>query len=83
MNKEPAAIVGTITAIVSALLVFAKAFGLSITEDQQDAIRGLVAVAAPLVAGLVIRSFVTPTERAQDRIDEAYIAQPGDPKPAL
>lgn len=77
MEKEPAAIVGTITAIVSALLVFAKAMGLSITEEQQDAIRGLVAVVAPIVAGLIIRGLVVPTERANDRIRQAALMPPG------
>lgn len=84
MDKEPAAIVGTVTAIVSAVLVFLDQFGVSLTDGQQDAIRGLVAVLAPLVAGLVIRSFVTPTPKALDRIDTAWLADPSrDPKPVL
>ncbi len=58
MNKEPAAVVGLIVGIVSAVLVFLKSFGVDISQDQQEAIRGLVAVIAPIVAGFVIRQFV-------------------------
>lgn len=81
MEREPAAIVGSVTAIVSALLVFAKAMGLSITEEQQDAIRGLVAVVAPIVAGLIIRGFVVPTDKANDRIRQAALMEPGAANP--
>ena len=84
MNKEPAAIVGSATAIVSAILVFLKAFGVNITDDQQEAIRGLVAVVAPLIAALIIRSFVVSPETAQTKVDEGYASgQVGGPVPSV
>jgi hypothetical protein len=50
--------VGTIIGVVAAFLAFLQSFGVPVSDDQQAAIRGLVAVLAPLVAGLVIRQFV-------------------------
>lgn len=60
MHKEPAAIIGTATAVVSALIALLVAFGVDVSEDQQTAIIGAVVVLAPIVAGLLIRSKVTP-----------------------
>lgn len=76
MSKEPAAIVGTITALVSALLVFAKAFGVNLTDDQQEAIRGLVAVVAPLIAAFVIRALVVSPEAAGEAVANAKRQDP-------
>lgn len=84
MSREPAAIVGFITALVSALLTFAKAMGLDITEEQQDAVRGLVAVAAPVVAALVIRSFVVAPDTAEAIAEESHAAgAAGIPAPSV
>jgi hypothetical protein len=58
MQKEPSVIVGTIIAVVTAIIVLLTAFGLHITNDQQSAILGVVAVLAPLIAGGVIRGKV-------------------------
>ncbi len=55
MNKQPAAIVGTITAAVAALIALFVAFGIEVTADQQAAILSVAAVAAPLIAALFIR----------------------------
>ena len=84
MKSEPAVIIGFITALVSALLTFAQAFGFNITDAQQDAIRGLVAVTAPIVAGLVIRSFVVAPDTARDKVEEGYQAgAAGGPIPSV
>jgi 3-hydroxy-3-methylglutaryl CoA synthase len=84
MKSEPAIIIGTITALVSALLTFAQAFGLDITDAQQDAIRGLVAVLAPIVAGLVIRSFVVAPDTAETKVEEAHASGvAGGPVPSV
>jgi hypothetical protein len=79
VNKEPAAIVATATAIVSAVLVFLKSMGLDITEDQQNAIRGLVAVVAPLVAGIIIRNYVVSPAAAGEAVGIAKTISPSSP----
>jgi hypothetical protein len=58
MNTEPSAIVGTITAAVTAVLALLVAYQVDISQDQQTAILGVTAVVAPLVASLVIRTRV-------------------------
>ncbi len=55
MNEQPAAIVGTITAAVAAVIALVVAFGIDLTPDQQAAILSVAAVAAPLIAALFIR----------------------------
>lgn len=60
MKNEPAVTVGTITAVVSALLTLLAAFGLDLSSDQTAAVVGVVAVLAPIVASLITRSKVTP-----------------------
>ena len=60
MNREPAAIIGFIPAATSALIALVVAFGLDLSKDQTTAIVGLVAVVAPVVAGFVTRTQVTP-----------------------
>ncbi|TDC81915.1 hypothetical protein E1193_13515 [Micromonospora sp. KC606] len=46
---EPLITVGTVTAGVTALIALLVAFGLPVSDDQQTAILGVVAVVAPLV----------------------------------
>ena len=65
MATEPAAIIGTITAIVTALIAFAVAFGINLSDDQQAAILGLVAALAPIVAALLTRRKVYSTASTQ------------------
>ena len=60
MTREPLITVATITAAVSAVLALLVAFGIDLTGEQQTAILGVVAVAAPLVVGVVARRKVTP-----------------------
>jgi hypothetical protein len=68
MSREPAAIVGLITALVSAVLVFLESFGVNLTDEQSDSIRGIVAVVAPLIAAFVIRSFVVSPASAGEAV---------------
>lgn len=63
MKNEPAITVGSITAVVAALLALLVAFGLPLSNDQQQAILGFVSVAAPVVAAVLIRRKVTPTDK--------------------
>ncbi len=55
---EPLFTVGSITALVTAVLALVVAFGLPVSDDQQTAILGVVAVAAPLVVAAVGRGRV-------------------------
>lgn len=77
MNTEPARIVGTLGAVVSALLVLLAAFGLDVTADQQAAILGLVAVAAPIAVGFLIRGKVY----APATVERLTALPPVDPSP--
>lgn len=60
LQTEPAVSVGSIGAIVTALLVLLISFGVPITPDQRAAISALAALVIPIVAAIVIRSQVTP-----------------------
>lgn len=55
---EPLLSVGSITAVISALLALVTAFGLDLSPEQQTAILGVAAVLAPLAVALVGRSKV-------------------------
>lgn len=61
MEHEPAITVGTVTALVAALIVVATAFGLPLTDPQTQSLLGLTAIVGPLVAALVTRRKVTPS----------------------
>lgn len=71
-DKEPAIITGTVIAIVAAALTFAQAFGFDLTDGQQDAIKNLVAVLAPLVAALIIRGMVYSKHSVERKVDESF-----------
>ena len=62
-TREPALTVGAVVALVGAVLTLLIAFGVDLTEEQQNAILRVVAIAAPLVAAVVTRRFVTPAEK--------------------
>lgn len=58
-TKEPLITLASITAGVTALLALLVAFGIPITQEQQVAILGVVAVVAPMVVAVIGRRFVT------------------------
>jgi len=81
--NEPTAWSGAITALFVAGIPLLRAFHVSISEDQSNAILGFLA-ALILVATILVRSQVTPTHIANAAITEAFHADPKiDPKPAL
>ena len=82
MNTEPVAIIGTITAAVSAAFALLVAFGIDISDDQQKAILAAIAAIAPLVV-ILSRQFVTPTDKANDAIREASLQMPGETPPLI
>ncbi|MDQ3540481.1 MAG: hypothetical protein M3440_07310 [Chloroflexota bacterium] len=74
MNTEPARLIASITGGVAALIALLVAFGVDLTEDQKTAILGIVAVAAPIIAGLFIRQNVFSPASAQKLADTQYQA---------
>lgn len=84
MKNEPVAIGGALTVLATAAIPFLRAFGIyDMTPDQVDAFLGFLAAIIG-VGTFVVRSFVTPTAKAQDKIDEAYLIQSAsNPKPVL
>jgi hypothetical protein len=64
--KEPLVSVGAIVTVVTAAIGALVAFGLKLSDDQQSALLGLVAVLAPIVVALWGRArvFAPATVRA-------------------
>lgn len=58
MTTEPSVIVGSITAAATAIIALLVAFGADLSQEQQAALLGVVAVAAPIIASIVIRGKV-------------------------
>lgn len=81
-SSEPVGWAGATTAVAVAAIPLLRAFHVNITEDQANAILGFLAAAIVFLT-LAVRARVTPTDKAQNVVDAAYIAQPGDPKPTL
>lgn len=66
MEQEPAFTAATVSALVTAVIALAVAFGVPITDGQRAAILTLVALAAPfLVAWYARRHTVTKTANAE------------------
>jgi len=79
MSKEPAALIGAITAIIAAVLVFLDEFGVDLTDGQQTAITSLVAVLAPVIVGLVVRQLVVSPATAAEAVAIAKGNIPASP----
>lgn len=54
-SREPLVTVSVVTGLATGVLAVGVAFGLPLSDDQQAAILGLVAVAAPVAVGLLAR----------------------------
>ena len=61
-STEPVFTVASITAGVTAIIALGVAFGLDLSQQQQTAILGVVAVVAPLIT-IYARNFVVPVEK--------------------
>lgn len=73
MSTEPATIVGSITAAATAIIALLVAFGMDLTQDQQNAILGVVAVAAPVIAAVIIRGKVYAPKTVQEQVNAAAV----------
>lgn len=61
MKAEPVMTGATVLALVGAVLVLLRSFGVMITDDQYNAIIGVVAIVAPIVVGVIVRRKVSPS----------------------
>lgn len=68
MKNEPLLTAGGIGAAAAAILGVLVAFGVDLTEAQQAAILGVVAVLAPVVVALVARHLVTPNGKVVELV---------------
>lgn len=74
MDREPAVIISTLTAAATAILALLVAYGFDVSDQQQQAILGVVAVAAPIIAGIVTRSSVWAPASVEAVKQDAYRA---------
>lgn len=79
VSKEPLLTSGTVVAIVAAFLVFMEQIGIPINADQQDAVRNLVAVLAPLVLAGIARQLVVSPASAHDLATDSATTGTADP----
>lgn len=70
IKTEPAVVVSTVTALLTALLGFGAAFGLDLSDAQRNAVIGVVAPAVAVIAlvGPVIRGFVYSPSSTQELV---------------
>lgn len=66
-HEDPSGLYGTVVGIIGALLALATAFGVPLTDTQQDAILQLAVVAGPAVTAWLIRrkAYAPSTHEAQ------------------
>lgn len=84
MKTEPAAITGFIIALVAAVLTLLRTLNVDISDDTQNAIRVVVGVISPLVAGFVIRQFVYSPQSVREHVSRAEVAaKKGETAPPL
>ena len=67
--REPAITVGTVSALVSAVLALLVVLGLSLPDGFEAAILAVLAAAAPIIAGIITRAKVTPTQDVVERVE--------------
>ncbi len=74
MAREPALTAGTLSAFVAALIALAIAFGLEITQEQQNAILGLIPILFGVIIAVsaIIRGLVFSPKTVQRLELEAY-----------
>ncbi|MBT0771827.1 hypothetical protein KIH74_22995 [Kineosporia sp. J2-2] len=76
MTREPLITRAGLTSAVTAVIALLTAYGLDITDDQQAAILGIIAVAAPLIVAVTSRMLVTPIADPRDELGDRLIPEP-------
>jgi hypothetical protein len=74
LQKEPLLTVGAIGSVIGAGIVMLQSFGVPITDAQSDALTTFVAIAAPLVIGLIGRGMVFSPDSAEQLAADQYAA---------
>lgn len=69
MKTEPLITTGVIVALVAATIALLRAFGVPISEEQQEAIKALLVVLAPILVAIIARSYVTPLADPKVKLD--------------
>lgn len=64
-RKEPVLSIGSISALVSAILALSVVLGVHLPEGFEAALLGVIAAAGPIVAGLITRERVWSDESHQ------------------
>jgi NADH:ubiquinone oxidoreductase subunit 6 (subunit J) len=84
-KQEPAIYVTAITGLITAIVGVLVAFGIDVSDAQRDSIIGaVVSLSAVIVLmGPVIRQFVTPVGKANARIEQAMLQEPGTEPPLI
>lgn len=80
--SEPALTWGGIVAAIAAALVVAKAFGLPLTEEQENAVLQFLTILGPIITAVIIRQSVFAPDTVQRIANESAVT--GDatvPKP--
>ena len=72
LKNEPVVSAATISALVAALLSLLVEFGVPVTDGQQTAIQGLIAVLAP-IAVILVRKYVTPNANVVERAKDGHV----------
>jgi hypothetical protein len=73
IRSEPAVIISGLTGLVTASIALALAFGLDVSDEQRNAILGVIgpAVGVVLLVGGLIRQFVVAPDTHQQEVAEA------------
>lgn len=81
MNKEPAVVIGTVTAAVASIIALLVSFGVDLSQGQQVAILGVIAGVGPLAVALITRSKVVPIANVVQVVDAAGVVTAGPASP--
>lgn len=76
MKTEPIITVAGVTAGAAALIAVLVSFGVPLSDEQTQAVLGLVAVAAPLVV-IAARKWTVPEDAVVERVDKDGIVVAG------
>lgn len=81
MKTEPAVLTGTVTALATAAIALLVSFGLGLTLEQQNAILGFIAVAAPVIGALLVRRQVTANSKVVETVEPDGTRVAGEASP--
>jgi len=71
LEREPAQIIGYVTAAVAAVISLLIAYGIDISDDQRQAWMAVTSILAPAIAGVIIRFNVWSPAHTQEVADKA------------